>query len=443
MDGIICRCGVYQNVVRAVQSSHRTRFHRDDDYYGDSNPGIRDSSVAKTPSSCAANRSSPPTSTSRTRPTSQSSTAPIAHARIKSIDASAALKMPGVVRVFTGADLAGKMMPMVCIWKPAGVESHFGPHPYGLPGSQTALATDKVRYVGEWVAAVVAETREQAYAALPAVKVDYEALPSVSRAEDALKPGAPQLHDTVPGNLCAHVDLRRQGGHAEGHRRRRSQGAPRHHHPAPVAPAARNTRHDGPVRRRHGRVRPLHQHPDPARQQLHDLQPGHGHPVQQAARHRAGYRRRLRLEGLPLPGRTADAVPHQGGGPAGEVGGYARRAVGHDGPQPRPAAARDAGGQEGRHDHRAVGHQQRRPRRLLGQQRPRRAARADRPQRHRCLCHSAPVLRSEPGLCEHGVARSGARRRPHGGHPPHRAPDRHLRAPRSGCPPRTFARRTW
>ena len=130
---------------------------------------------------------------------------PHPHARIKSIDTSAAQAMPGVVRVFTGADLAGKMMPMVCIWKPAGVESHFGPHPYGLPGSQTALATDKVRYVGEWVAAVVAETREQAYAALPAVNVDYEVLPSVSRAEDALKPGAPQLHDTVPGNLCAHV----------------------------------------------------------------------------------------------------------------------------------------------------------------------------------------------------------------------------------------------
>ena len=141
---------------------------------------------------------------------------PHPHARIKSIDTRRALKMPGVVRVFTGADLAGKMMPMVCIWKPAGVESHFGPHPYGLPGSQTALATDKVRYVGEWVAAVVAETREQAYAALPAIKVDYEALPSVARAEDALKAGAPQLHDTVPGNLCAHVEYGDKAATEEG-----------------------------------------------------------------------------------------------------------------------------------------------------------------------------------------------------------------------------------
>jgi carbon-monoxide dehydrogenase large subunit len=127
------------------------------------------------------------------------------HARITSIDTSAAAKMPGVIRIFTGADLAGKMMPMVCIWKPAGVESHFPPHPYGLPGSQTALATDRVRYAGEWVAAVVAGTREQAYDALPEIHVEYEPLPAVTRAEDALAPGAPQLHETVPGNLCAHV----------------------------------------------------------------------------------------------------------------------------------------------------------------------------------------------------------------------------------------------
>jgi carbon-monoxide dehydrogenase large subunit len=130
---------------------------------------------------------------------------PHAHAKIKKIDASAAEKKPGVVRVFTGADLAGKMMPMVCIWKPAGVESHFPPHPYGLPGSVNALAIDRVRYVGEWVAAVVAETRDQAYAAREAIKVDYEPLPAVTTAKAAFAPGAPQLHETVPGNVCATV----------------------------------------------------------------------------------------------------------------------------------------------------------------------------------------------------------------------------------------------
>jgi aerobic carbon-monoxide dehydrogenase large subunit len=123
-----------------------------------------------------------------------------AHARIKSIDTSAAEAMPGVVRVFTGADTE-HIMPMPCVWVPAGVESHFPPHPSGtLPGAQTVLAKDLVRYIGDQVAVVVAETRQQAYAALPTIKVDYEPLPVVTNAEEALKEGAPQLHETVPNN---------------------------------------------------------------------------------------------------------------------------------------------------------------------------------------------------------------------------------------------------
>jgi len=132
---------------------------------------------------------------------------PHAHARITGIDTSAASRLPGVVRIFTGADLQGKMMPLPCIFNPAGVETHFPPHPYGIPGAQTVLSTDRVRYVGEWVAAVVAETREQAYAAVPAINVDYELLPAVVTAEDALKDGAPQLHESVPNNLCCHVEF--------------------------------------------------------------------------------------------------------------------------------------------------------------------------------------------------------------------------------------------
>ena len=179
MDGIICRCGVYQNVVRAVQTPHLIRFNRDDHHMANQVLGSaikrrEDPEILRGESKFTADINLPGTTHVAILHS------PHPHARIKSIDTSAAAKMPGVMRVFTGADLAGKMMPMVCIWKPAGVESHFRPHPYGLPGSQTALATDKVRYVGEWVAAVVAETREQAYAALPAIKVDYEVLPSVA-----------------------------------------------------------------------------------------------------------------------------------------------------------------------------------------------------------------------------------------------------------------------
>ncbi|WP_199247355.1 xanthine dehydrogenase family protein molybdopterin-binding subunit [[Phormidium] sp. ETS-05] len=123
-----------------------------------------------------------------------------AHALIKGIDTSAAQAMPGVVRVITGADTSS-IMPLVVIMNPGGQEAKFPPHPYGLPGAQTVLATNKVRYVGDFVAAVVAETREQAYNALAGIKVDYEPLPVVVDAEEAVKPGAPQLHDTVPGNL--------------------------------------------------------------------------------------------------------------------------------------------------------------------------------------------------------------------------------------------------
>ncbi|MBV8834043.1 MAG: xanthine dehydrogenase family protein molybdopterin-binding subunit [Acidobacteriaceae bacterium] len=132
---------------------------------------------------------------------------PLAHARIKAIDTSLAVRLPGVIRIFTGADLKDKMLPLVCIFKPAGVESHFPPHPYGIPGAQTALATDRVRYVGEWVAAVVAETRQEADDAVAAIHVDYEPLPVVTTAEDALREGAPQLHESVPGNLCAHISF--------------------------------------------------------------------------------------------------------------------------------------------------------------------------------------------------------------------------------------------
>jgi aerobic carbon-monoxide dehydrogenase large subunit len=130
---------------------------------------------------------------------------PHAHAVIRRIDTSLASKLPGVVRIFTGADLVGKMMPLPCVWKPGGIESHFPPHPYGLPGAQTALATGRVRYVGEWIAAVVAETSEQAFAALPEIQVEYELLPVVTSARAALQESAPQLHDSVPGNLCARV----------------------------------------------------------------------------------------------------------------------------------------------------------------------------------------------------------------------------------------------
>ncbi|MCL2923085.1 MAG: xanthine dehydrogenase family protein molybdopterin-binding subunit [Trichodesmium sp. MAG_R04] len=123
-----------------------------------------------------------------------------AHALIKNIDISDAENMSGVVRVITGFDTR-TINPLPCMVNPGGDRSKFPPHPYGLPGAQTVLAIDRVRYVGEFLAVVVAETREQAYDALAKIKVNYEPLPLVLNAEDALKADAPQLHETVPNNL--------------------------------------------------------------------------------------------------------------------------------------------------------------------------------------------------------------------------------------------------
>jgi aerobic carbon-monoxide dehydrogenase large subunit len=125
------------------------------------------------------------------------------HAAIRRIDTTVAAKMPGVVRIITAEDIAQKLMPMPCVWVPGGVESHFPPHPYGLPGAGFVLATEKVRFIGEPVAAVVAETRAQAADAARAIQVEYDPLPAVVTPQQALADGAPQLHDAVPQNLNA------------------------------------------------------------------------------------------------------------------------------------------------------------------------------------------------------------------------------------------------
>jgi carbon-monoxide dehydrogenase large subunit len=119
---------------------------------------------------------------------------PYAHAKIKSVDTSGAKSMPGVVAVFVGADIPYNPLPFA--W-PAG----------GSAGIQNnvnmprVLATDDVKWTGEGVAAVVAETPEQAFDALEALQVDNEPQPTVVDAEKATQPGAPQLHENAPNNI--------------------------------------------------------------------------------------------------------------------------------------------------------------------------------------------------------------------------------------------------
>jgi len=110
------------------------------------------------------------------------------HALIRSIDTSAAEKMPGVAAVFTAGDLRGKNR--------FGIAVH----------DQPALAEDKVRFIGDAVAVAFAESEAQAAAAVQAIRVDYEPLPAVFSPQEALQPDAPRVH--AAGNLLHHAILR-------------------------------------------------------------------------------------------------------------------------------------------------------------------------------------------------------------------------------------------
>ncbi|HET6606378.1 MAG TPA: molybdopterin cofactor-binding domain-containing protein, partial [Rhodopila sp.] len=126
---------------------------------------------------------------------------PHAHARIVSIDTDAAASMPGVVGVLTGADLAAagvKPLPVGPIFK----------RPDGSPGAtplRPGLAQDTVRFVGEAVVAVVAETADQMRDALEAVVVEYEESPVVTTLAQATAPGAPLIWAEATGNIAAQM----------------------------------------------------------------------------------------------------------------------------------------------------------------------------------------------------------------------------------------------
>jgi aerobic carbon-monoxide dehydrogenase large subunit len=121
---------------------------------------------------------------------------PHAHATLNSIDLSAARKAPGVVAIFTGEDIAAdKVGGLICGWmihSKDGSPMKAGAHP--------ALAQGKVRYVGDHVAVVIADTYAQAKDAAEKIVVDYGVLPAATDTATTAKPGAPQLHDVAPNN---------------------------------------------------------------------------------------------------------------------------------------------------------------------------------------------------------------------------------------------------
>jgi carbon-monoxide dehydrogenase large subunit len=123
--------------------------------------------------------------------------ASMAHAKLANVDVTAARRMPGVLLVLTGADVAadglGDVPCQVPLVSRDGTPRHDTPRPI--------LASDTVRHVGQAVAFVVAETLAAARDAAEAIDVDYQALPAVTDARAAIAPGAPQLFAHIPGNL--------------------------------------------------------------------------------------------------------------------------------------------------------------------------------------------------------------------------------------------------
>jgi carbon-monoxide dehydrogenase large subunit len=117
---------------------------------------------------------------------------PYGHARIKSIDTSQAKDLPGVVAVLTGKELEGRVGNVPTAWLVP--DTKIPPHP--------PVASDKVHFSGDAVAVVVAESRNAARDALDKIEVEYEPLPVLTQMEEAIKPGAVQLHENAPNNIA-------------------------------------------------------------------------------------------------------------------------------------------------------------------------------------------------------------------------------------------------
>src|SRR5678816_223726 len=121
---------------------------------------------------------------------------PYAHAKILSVDITAAAAMPGVVKIFTGADVAG-VNGVPCGWQVNFKNGDTMKEP-----KHPLLVADKARHVGDGVAVVIAESKEEALDAAQAVSVEYEEMISVVDAYKTVQSSAVLVHDEAPGNIC-------------------------------------------------------------------------------------------------------------------------------------------------------------------------------------------------------------------------------------------------
>ena len=133
----------------------------------------------------------------------------VAHGKLNGTDVTAALERPGVVAVYTAGDLGDYCKPGPVLVNPPPVPGHVF---HGC--TQLPLAKDKVRYVGEPLAMIVAESRYVAEDALADVIVDIDPIDAVNDLEAAMKPSAPLVHPHLTSNLAAHV-VQRKGDYAK------------------------------------------------------------------------------------------------------------------------------------------------------------------------------------------------------------------------------------
>src|SRR5688500_8283284 len=157
-----------------------------------------------------------------------------AHARLRNVDASRALRRPGVVAVYTANDLGDYWKPGPLLVSPPPIKDLVF-----REATQVPLVRDKVRHLGEPIAMVVAESRYIAEDAVGDIVVDLEALPAVTDLEAALQSGAPRIHEQFDSNLAAHV-VQSKGDYAKARAKARTVIARRLRYDRGIAGAIEN-----------------------------------------------------------------------------------------------------------------------------------------------------------------------------------------------------------
>jgi len=138
----------------------------------------------------------------------------VAHAKIRSIDVTRARLLPGVVAVFTAKDISPPLEPVPGMQNPPPASwRQLVQHEIGIP-DQPLMADERVRYVGEPYALVVAESRYLAEDAVELIEPDFDPLPAVCDPDEAIKPDAPKIHENLSGNTVAKFRVRKGAAQA-------------------------------------------------------------------------------------------------------------------------------------------------------------------------------------------------------------------------------------